>query len=163
MNVVPKKEGMKIDWDEFGGLDLLPDTLSRPFNSWSQAYNCDLYVPGSIRKVVGPQKYVGPFPTIIVEMLAYERSSTDTLIRIAVGLNGHFYNFDTLFDYGFVGTWVQPFVCIQPGTTTGGAKINYIIITQNGAPPVKWEPVLGASPVGVSVPVVGVVVTPAFT
>lgn len=50
-----------IEWLGFKGLDIQPDVLSRPFDSWRRLENCDLFVPGSIRKVVGPRLLGGPY------------------------------------------------------------------------------------------------------
>jgi hypothetical protein len=50
-----------IEWLGFKGLDIQPDVLSRPFDSWRRLENCDLFVPGSIRKIIGPKFLGGPY------------------------------------------------------------------------------------------------------
>lgn len=75
-----------IEWLGFKGLDIQPDVLSRPFDSWQRLENCDLFVPGSIRKIVGPKLLGGPYESktppplppleVVSEEIVYGYTST---------------------------------------------------------------------------------------
>lgn len=155
-----KQTTPSVVFDEFGGLEIQPDVLSRPFNSWRRIENCDLFVPGSIRKVVGPQLFSGPFPRGIIEMFNYRRSAAEPVLMLGIGLDGNLYDLVTQANLASLGVVSQPWVGLFPGTTTAGLAIQYLISTIGGnGLPVKWEPVLGVTPIGVSPPVNGITVT----
>jgi hypothetical protein len=145
-----KTDVLKVTWDEFLGLDLQPDVLSRPPNTWRRIENCDLFVPGSVRKIVGPEIFQTAMPSVIVEMLSYLRDSTSSLLLLGIGSNGHLYNLSTKADLATLGSISNPFVALMTGTAGGSDKVFYLICTTNGGPPVKWESVGGVSPIGVS-------------
>lgn len=85
-----------IEWLGFKGLDIQPDVLSRPFDSWQRLENCDLFVPGAIRKVIGPKLLGGPYesktppPVPPLQVVAgeiihgYTSSGTDQVIAPVV-------------------------------------------------------------------------------
>lgn len=50
-----------VEWLGFKGLSLFPDRLSRPFDTFQKLQNIDLFVPGALRKIVGPLKIGGPY------------------------------------------------------------------------------------------------------
>src|SRR5215469_13080404 len=150
----------RVEITDFGGLDIQPDVLSRPINSWAVAQNVDLFIPGSVRKVVGPDAFMTSIPTIILDMFNYLHDSGASLHQLGIGANGHIYDLAVGTDFGSIGTVSQPWVGQFNGTASG-SSVTYLIITTTGAT-VKWESAGGVSDLGVQVPPNAITVTPGF-
>lgn len=161
MRIVRQDNPATLEMLEFLGLELQPDVMNRPPNSWRRLENCDLFIPGSIRKVVGPQLAFGPFPSVILEMLSYRRDNSGIKL-VGVGTDGHLYNLTTLADLGLAGVVDQPFMCVFPGTAAGGDSILYLIVTLNGAAPRKFDGT-NFTAIGVSAPAASATITPTFS
>lgn len=158
---VPKQQpDPAITVDSFGGLDLQPDVLSRPPNSWAIAQNVDLFVPGSMRKVVGPQTAFTGFPVPIWKMFNYRRDSGALLTMMGVGTNGHLYDLSTSNDIVTLGTLVNPPWVGQFQGNEGGSVVTYLVALIQGGTPVKYENTTGVTAVGVSEPASGITITP---
>lgn len=56
---------------DLSGLSLKVDLVNRPANSFQQLDNFDLFVPGSLRKVLPVSLYAGPFTAQLLQLLEY--------------------------------------------------------------------------------------------
>src|SRR5258708_30450182 len=82
---------------QFTGLSLKLDFANRDKNSWQTLDNFDLYVPGSLRKVLPAVLYGGPYGANIlncIEYLAQPNNPSGGIRRlIGVGADGKLYDF----------------------------------------------------------------------
>jgi len=163
MRIIGRQNDTKLEILEWLGMEVQPDVISRPFNSWRRAENVDLYVPGSVRKIIGPQLFA-QLPSPVVEMVNYiDYSAANYLRRLAISQNGHLYDMVSGHDYGPLGAIGYPWVGLFGGTVASGAtEMEYLISTVVGGPPIKWEPVGGVTQVGCSPADLAVAVTPTF-
>src|SRR5258708_38604044 len=96
MRVAGKDDRLqKIEWLKFKGLNIQPDVLSRPFDTWRRLENVDMFVPGSMRKIVGPVLQSGPYPNRIVEMITYRVAPSLPQGVIVIDSEGNIYSIST--------------------------------------------------------------------
>src|SRR5258708_407697 len=85
---------------QFTGLSLKLDFANRDRNSWQTLDNFDLYVPGSLRKVLPAILYGGPYGANILnclEYLAQANNSAGGIRRLlGVGADGEIYDLASL-------------------------------------------------------------------
>src|SRR5208282_3295965 len=147
-----KVDNPPLEWQGFKGLNIQPDVLMRPFDSMAVLQNMDMFVPGSLRKIIGPLKLAGPFPAPIVEMIAWRQQSSTPFYDIGIGSDGGIYDLIAGAKLASIGANPgQPFVCVFPGTgLPTNEAINYLLSTVPNAPPVKYDGVtvtqIGCSP-----------------
>lgn len=113
-----KKELEPIVVQGFSGLNLKVDLVNRPPNSWRRLENCDLYVPGSIRKVFGPLKY-GPLqPSLILNFAEYKPTGKAPVQLIGIGEDGNLYDLTTgtMYPTGIGPISDPPWMGMLPGT-----------------------------------------------
>ena len=90
------QEVPQLALQEFSGLSLKLDFTNRDKNSWQTLDNFDLYVPGSLRKVLPAVLYGGPYGANILNCLEYYAQANNPAggIRrlLGVGADGNVYD-----------------------------------------------------------------------
>jgi len=159
-----KVDNPPLEFLGFKGLNIQPDVLMRPYDSWQRLENCDMFVPGSIRKIVGPLKISGPFAAPIVEMIAWRQQPSTPFYDLGIGQDGVIYDLIANLPLANLGANPgQPFVCIFPGTgLPTNEAINYLLSTLPGLPPVKYDGVV-ITQIGVSPPATQLSLTASFS
>ncbi len=136
-----KVENPPLEWQGFKGLNIQPDVLLRPYDSFQVLQNVDMFIPGSLRKIVGPLKLGGPYGAPIVEMLTYRQLPSTPLIDIGVGTDGNLYDLIQNVRLASLGVLPgQPFVCLFPGTgLPTNSAISYLLALCANAQPLKFD------------------------
>jgi len=99
-NIKKVQEVSAIALRGYTGLSLKLDFANRDKNSFQQLDNIDLYVPGSLRKILPAVLYGGPYGTTVLDCLEFlaQANNPQGGIRrlIGVGMDGKLYDMASL-------------------------------------------------------------------
>src|SRR5258708_20601329 len=99
-NKAKYQEVLGVALKQVTGLSLKLDFANRDKNSWQTLDNFDLYVPGSLRKVLPAVLYGGPYGANVLNCLEYLAQANNLLggIRrlLGVGADGDIYDLASL-------------------------------------------------------------------
>lgn len=163
-----KPEIKLVSVQAVGGLEVESQERLRSPNSWRRLENWDLFLPGSIRKILGFEKVGGVFlfnglPDAIQAVREYRRTPAGVPVIFCIGESGSIYPLDGSFavltkfdvvDYPFVGmmSGLADGVSKAPPTPNPATSVLYMVVTPKSVRPQKWDLLNAVTPVGVSPP-----------